>query len=74
MREGFVTLGQAASRLGISDFALRNRLARGELVAYQDPLDRRARLLRVEDLRKYSEPRPIEIQTRDARNQELVAG
>lgn len=31
MREGFVTLGQAASRLGISDFALRDRLARGEL-------------------------------------------
>lgn len=74
MREGFVTLGQAASRLGISDFALRDRLARGELVAYENPLDRRSRLLRLEDLKEYATPRPITGQPSDARDQELIAG
>ncbi len=74
MREGFVTLGQAASSLGISDFALRDRLARGELVAYENPLDRRSRLLRLEDLQEYATPRPIPAQSSDTRGQELVAG
>ncbi|MDP9355933.1 MAG: hypothetical protein M3Q71_02710 [Chloroflexota bacterium] len=73
MREGFVTLGQAASRLGISDFALRDRLARGELVAYENPLDRRSRLLRLEDLKEYATPRPIEFQSQDERDRRTVA-
>ncbi len=73
MREGFVTLGQAASRLGISDFALRDRLARGELVTYHNPRDRRSRLIRLEDLKQYDTPRPIEAQTRGNGDPERAA-
>ena len=57
--ETYVTIGEAARRLGTTGFTLRSRIRAGELPVYVNPLDRRGRLLAVHDLERYAAPRPI---------------
>lgn len=56
-RGRFLSLGRAAERLGVNRRRLREAIARGELVGYDDPLNRRCVLVRVEDLARL-QPRP----------------
>ncbi len=56
---GFIGFGSAARHLGISEPALRRRVARGEVATWRDPLDDRRRLVRVRDLEALRSPRPI---------------
>ncbi len=55
----FVTLTEAARRLGVSEPAMRRRLQRGELQAFSNPRDARSRLIRAEELEAFMVPRPI---------------
>ena len=54
-----VPVHEAAKRAGVSEATLRRRAAAGEIVFYGSPLNRRERLVRLADLTKYAEPRPI---------------
>ncbi|MDP9355940.1 MAG: hypothetical protein M3R02_11805 [Chloroflexota bacterium] len=75
MTADLVPMAEAARRAGVSTATIRRRIAAGELVAYGTPLNRRERLIRLEDLTRYGEPRPIVRASRsDTRGQELVAG
>ncbi len=75
MTGDLIPMTEAAKRAGVSTATLRRRAASGELVVYGSPLNRRERLVRLEDLTKYAEPRPIaQASSTDARDQELVAG
>ena len=58
----YLTLNEAAKRLGISAFTVRGRIAAGELAVWVDPLDRRRRLLRRRDLDRYARPRRQEVE------------
>ncbi len=49
----YVTISEAAKRVGITETALRRRVRRGELRAYRDPRDLRAKLVRVDELEAY---------------------
>ncbi len=59
--DDYLPLGEAAKRLGISEFTMRRRIAEGEFAVWVDPLDRRRRLLRRRDLDRYKRPRPREV-------------
>jgi len=59
MVNDLVTLTEGAKRLGVSTFTLRRRIAEGEISAWANPLDRRARLVRAADLERYAAPRPL---------------
>jgi excisionase family DNA binding protein len=59
MIDEFVSMNEAARRLGVSDFLLRRRVADGSLDAWLDPLDRRRRLLRREDIERLATHRPL---------------
>ena len=59
MPNDFIPLTVAAKRLGVSTFTLRRRIAEGELDAFANPLDRRARLVRTADLERYAVIRPL---------------
>lgn len=52
--DDYLPLGEAARRLGISEFTMRRRIAAGEIPVWTDPLDRRR------DLDRYKKPRPRE--------------
>ncbi len=70
-----VPMHEAAKRAGISETTLRRRAAAGEITLYRSDLNRRERLVRLEDLTKYAEPRPIARPSfSDVSDQELVAG
>ena len=58
-REGFVELNDAARLIGISPYGLRRRLRRDGLQVYAAPDDYRRRLLRVADVDRLLEPRPL---------------
>ena len=53
MSEKLVTLDRASDLTGVTVRTLRRRLAAGELPAVIDPRDRRRKLIRTTDLRKY---------------------
>ncbi len=74
MTDEFLPLQRAAAELGVSRLSLSRRVSAGKLPAYRNPLDNREVLIRVDDLERFRVPQPIEIQPRDARDQELVAG
>lgn len=48
-------LGEAAAYLGVSRRKIWQLVKRGELPSWSDPLDRRRKLVRVEDLNKLRE-------------------
>jgi len=61
MATEYVSIGEAARRLGVSAFLLRRRIAAGEIRSFADPLDRRLRLLALQDLERYRTPRPLPL-------------
>jgi excisionase family DNA binding protein len=56
---GFLTLAEARRRLGISHTKIWMLVKQGVLTAYEDPRDRRVKLVRVEDIDRLSQPRPM---------------
>jgi len=54
----YLTISQAARRLGVSDPAMRRRVHGGELPLYTNPADKRVRLIRQADLDAYAVPKP----------------
>jgi hypothetical protein len=63
MSEGeFISCGSAAKRLGVAPMTLRQRVRRGEVPVFLDPLDARVRLLRRDDVEQLAkrDPRPAQ--------------
>lgn len=57
--EEFITSHEAAKRLGVAPLTLRQRVRRGELPVFLDPLDSRRRLVRATDLESLRTIRPV---------------
>ncbi len=75
MADELIPVHEAARRMGVHEATIRRRVAAGEITLYGSSLNRRERLVRMADLTKYAEPRPIvRASSSDARDQELVAG
>ena len=55
----YLTMAQAARRLGVSMPTLRERVRRGEIVVYSNPVDRRSRLVALADLASFAHPQPL---------------
>jgi excisionase family DNA binding protein len=55
--DGYLTFAQACAALGVSKMTLQRRVKAGELEAYEDPRDKRYRLVRVEDVERLGQPR-----------------
>ncbi len=55
----YLSLTEAARRLGISEPALRRRVDRGQLAVYSNPIDLRSRLIKTADLERYTVPQPV---------------
>jgi len=55
--EGFATIAEVQVRLGVSRPTLLRLLKAAQVNVYEDPRDRRIRLLRVEDLAELEKPR-----------------
>ena len=53
-----VSITEAAKKLGISDFTMRSRVRAGELPVFENPLDRRRKLIPVSALEDYARLRP----------------
>ena len=58
--DGFMTLGQAEERLGISRATVRRKVLSGDLATYDDPRNRRVRLVKVDDLERLATPVRVE--------------
>ncbi len=56
--EGFLTLAQAQERLGVSRTKIWEMANDGTFEVFEDPRDRRYRLVRVEDVENLGRPRP----------------
>lgn len=56
---GFVGVKTAARRYGIGQPTITRMIRSGELTAYALPRDKRFTLLRIEDLERVSQPKPI---------------
>jgi len=56
---GFLSVSEAAKRVGRSRPTMARLLAEGMLPSYENPLDRRVRLVRVEDLDALRVPRRV---------------
>ncbi len=57
---GFLSVSQAAKRVGRSRPTMARLLAEGMLPHYQNPLDRRVRLVKVEDVDALRIPRRVD--------------
>lgn len=57
-----VPIGEAAKRLGSSPTTLRRLVREGALPTFRRPLDRRTRLVRIDDLEGLRAPRRLEAQ------------
>ncbi len=55
----YVTLTEAARRLGVSEPAMRRRVERGLIPVYSSPCDLRSRLIKAADLARYTVPQPV---------------
>ena len=56
--DGYLTLGQAQGRLGISKATINRMVRAGKLAAYDDPRNARVKLVRVADVESLEQPRP----------------
>jgi hypothetical protein len=56
--EEFIGSNEAARRLGVAPLTLRQRIRRGEVPVFEDPLDARRRLIRTADLKPLRTIRP----------------
>ena len=52
----FVRVEDVPARIGLSERMLRRRLAAGEVAVYQDPRDRRKRIVRIEEIDRLARP------------------
>ncbi len=59
MTSDLIPMNEAARRAGVSEATIRRRIAAGELPVYASGFNRRERLVRLEDLARYGEPRLI---------------
>ncbi len=57
MASEFLPFTKAAQEAGISALTLRKRVAAGEIATYRNALDKRLRLVRLEDLNALRTPR-----------------
>jgi len=57
----FVSMTEAAKLAGTSRIVLRQRVRRGELQTFRHPLDDRVRLIKVGDLDRLRQPRPVKL-------------
>ncbi len=55
--EDFLTIAEAARRLGVSEPAMRRRLERGLIPVYSSPCDLRSRLVKAADLDAFKRPK-----------------
>ncbi len=53
----YVTIAEAARRLGVSEPALRRRVERGLIAVYSSPCDLRSRLVKAADLDAFKLPK-----------------
>jgi len=58
-KDRFVTHTAAASILGVSRLTLSRRVARGDLRVFNDPGDRRVKLIARDELAQYATPQPL---------------
>ena len=58
---GYMTLGQAEAALGISRATVRRIVLSGQLRTYEDPRNRRVRLVMVDDVERLARPVPVEV-------------
>ena len=56
---GFVPLAEARKRLGVSHTKMWTMVKQGVLAVYEDPRDRRVRLVREDEIENLGLPRPI---------------
>lgn len=54
--DDFLTITEAARRLGVSEPAVRRRVGRGLIPVYSNPADLRSRLIKAADLERYAVP------------------
>ena len=59
-RQAFIRLTDAAEEFGVSRVKLSNLIKEGRLTTYEDPRDKRVRLLNKEELEKFFRIRPEE--------------
>lgn len=52
-RAGYVTVAEAAERVGVSEPTMRRRIRNGAIPAYRDPADHRRRLVKVREVDAY---------------------
>ncbi len=57
MSDEYVTITEAARRLGVSEPAMRRRVERGLIPVYTNPDDLRSRLVKAADLDAFKRPR-----------------
>ncbi len=55
----YLSLTEAARRLGVSEPVLRRRVLRGELPTFTNPADLRSRLIKAADVERYAVPQPV---------------
>jgi len=55
--DGYLTLAQARERLGISRTKAWTMVKEGILTVYEDPRDRRVKLVRLQDVASVAQPR-----------------
>ncbi len=56
--EGYLTMAQAQTALGVSKTTLQKRVRAGMLATYRDARDTRVRLVKAEDVERLREPVP----------------
>lgn len=58
MVEGFISLREARENLGVSKMKMWRLVKEGTIKTYENPLDKRTKLVRYEDVEKLKQPRP----------------
>ena len=61
MREGYLTLGEAAEYSKVSRVTIWKMVKEGRLRVYADPRDRRVKLVRRDELDAALQPVPLEV-------------
>jgi hypothetical protein len=56
--EGFITVGEAQQRLGVSKVTISKIVREAGLRTFRDPRNARVRLLRVDDVERLEQPVP----------------
>lgn len=65
--EKYVSSLDAARQLGVAPLTLRQRIRRGEVPVFEDPLDARRRLIRSSDMEVLRQPRPADRRSGQAK-------